>query len=457
MKRFLLVSLCLIAAAIAYSLDIDGNFMTELRISLEDGSYVFNQENGTLAFEHQVDDNLFAMAKLRFRYFNSPLGLQSGSSVLSVSELSVLSAIGPVEISLDEAYFEYTNFLVDGLDISMGKQRIQWGTADVLNPTDILNSLDLSDPFDFGRKIPCIAAMLRYTFPESEAFILGVWEPFSPVARSNPLVAMGIEAGLVQPPAISAVNADSGTVLTPQPELSNSLFAVKAGVPVAGFDFSVNFVTRISDIPLVSAVAVDGFGGNVTSYTLSYYREYEAGIDVVKDWNVLLTWAEVAVFWQDAQTTETDIFGIGISTATALPADPYVKYTVGFDKQFGSFFYLNVQYAHGFFTERGNTGPGRLQDYCMMRFETRLFDDRLVIGLTGLVNVNNMYEAVASDDFFGYIADNYGVLGGLEIVYKPSLSVKLSMGIMLFEGTSTANIGTMKDSDFVYMKAEFFY
>jgi len=40
-----------------------------------------------------------------------------------------------------------TKFCSGGSGSFAGKQRIPWGTADQLNPTDILNANDFSDPF----------------------------------------------------------------------------------------------------------------------------------------------------------------------------------------------------------------------------------------------------------------------------------------------------------------------
>jgi len=43
--------------------------------------------------------------------------------------------------------------LTSTLDIRIGRQRIAWGTADKLNPTDNLNPDDLEDIFDFGKHL----------------------------------------------------------------------------------------------------------------------------------------------------------------------------------------------------------------------------------------------------------------------------------------------------------------
>ncbi|RPJ08584.1 MAG: hypothetical protein EHM28_03890 [Spirochaetaceae bacterium] len=469
MKKNIFALIVLLCAVSGFALDFDGEFATETRVDLTDKSYFFNQENGKLTFEQQVDDNLFARASMKFRYFNSPMGLQSGGSLLTPSELSILSSIGPVEISLDEAFFTFTDLILPGLDISVGKQRIPWGTADVLNPTDVLNPLDLSDPFDFGKKTPSISMTLSYTIPETDVYFLVVAEPFSQIARLNPMITAQMEAAMIQAP-ITGFNDDPAnpvmkTVLTPAAELENGLVAVKTGFQVADFDLSVSYATRISDMPLVSNITFDGTDiltppdpVPITDYSLSYFREHMIGADVVKDWGIFLMWAEVALFFQQEQMATTTIVGgplAGTTTSTALASDLYVKYTVGMDKDFGGGFYMNFQYAHGFFTERGNEGAGRLQDYILLRLQYDTLEEKLTFGLTGLLNVNTIADTFTASDIGEYFTDNFGFMTGLDVEYKPSLSLTLKVGIMFFEGEDSTHIGKMDGYDMFYFKAEF--
>jgi hypothetical protein len=184
----------------------------------------------------------------------------------------------------------------------------------------------------------------------------------------------------------------------------------------------------------------------VTSYTLSYFREYEVGFDFSRGWGGLLTWGEMSVFFQGKQTTS--ISGLGPDQyQTVLKDTPYVKYTVGMSKKFEGGIYFNLQFNHGFFTERGEEGMNRLEDYLLLRLEWSVLNDKLTFGLTALGNVNNLYNAFSYSDFFKYISENYGILGGFDIQYKPSLSMTFKIAILLFDGTETTSVGNMKDQD----------
>ena len=101
------------------------------------------------------------MAQLGYRYYNNPIGQTSYNQTLNAQELDLIYSVQPLELSLDQAFFIYKDFIINKLDFSAGKQRIAWGTADKLNPTDLLNADDYSDPFDFGEKIPTVAINFR--------------------------------------------------------------------------------------------------------------------------------------------------------------------------------------------------------------------------------------------------------------------------------------------------------
>lgn len=459
MKHFFISLILIMGLFPAFGLDVDADFTSETRIKLDGLEYLSNKETGIIGFESMVDDNLFAAAAIEFRFFNSPVGMASGGGILLPSELSFAAALGPVEVALREAYFTYYDFIVPGLDLSLGKQRISWGAADMFNPTDVLNPLDLSDPFNFGAKIPSIALVLTYTIPQTDVFFTFVAEPYSGLARLNPMITQGFEASMLSPP-IAGVDANAEkNVVTPAAGLESGVLAGKFGFSAAGFDVSLSFATRMADMPLVSEVIATAPGptSSVTSYTLSYYREHMAGLDFAKDWGIFLTRAEVAVFFQPAQTTSITIPapGPGTFTATALSADPYVKYTVGLEKDFGGGFYMNLQFAHGFFGERGNTGPGRLQDYLVLRLQLDTLNDKLTFGVTGMLNLNTAWDLFGAADFGQYFTDNYGVLAGCDIEYKPSLSLSLKLGVLFFEGAPSARLGSMKDFDHLFVSCAF--
>lgn len=504
----------------AYSIEVKGDFTSETRFSLIDGTLLFNQENGSLKFEQQVDDNLYGMAKVSFKYYNNPIGSASMNNVLSPTELGTLYSIEPLEIMLDQAYFTYSDFIIPKLDLTAGKQRITWGTADKLNPTDLLNPVDYSDPLDFGKKFATSAVNLTYHIPFFDGGIQAVYEPFAPVARLNTImsneiakemgssfqqIAGGInsafKSSLAADPFVTPVFADNTadwanqTVTTPSVNGTNFNAAGKIFATLAGFDLSLSYINRINDLPTVKSITLNNStriasGTNVNpfaltqdiptnatttinskSYDLGYYREQVIGFDFSKDLNLFLLWGEVSVTLPGEQKAVVTVnnsiqyvvdgvtYPVSNATTTtenvALSNEAYVKYTIGLDKNFDGGFYLNFQYNHGFANERGNTGLERLEDYVMLRLEYKTLSDKLKFALTGLLNVNNLYDTFTTNDMAGYFTNNYGVFGQFAVIYMPTQSLSVEVGITGIDGKPGTSLGRIKDYDNIYTKFEY--
>lgn len=82
-------------------------------------------------------------------------------SGVSGTDLFSPGSLAPVVLDLREAYFELNGFIFDNIDLKVGRRRIAWGTADKLNVVDNVNPMDLSDPWDFGRRLGSDGAQLN--------------------------------------------------------------------------------------------------------------------------------------------------------------------------------------------------------------------------------------------------------------------------------------------------------
>jgi hypothetical protein len=271
----------------------------------------------------------------------------------------------------------------------------------------------------------------------------------------------------------------NGTAVTPPANISNFEIGMKLSGTVSGIDLSVSYINRINDMPYVNNINITGdIAGIYTmsgfmptnaaidtvTYNLAYYRENVIGFDFSKDLDFILLWGEAAVIIPEQQqnTSVSSTYNIItpygnfptniIATQTALSNQPYVKYTIGFDKTFGEGWYINLQYNHGFFDEAGNTGPGRLEDYFLLRLEKKFLNERLKLSLTGMYNINNLQDAFTANNFVNYVTNNSGVMGQLAINYAPSDDTDVELGIMEFSGNSDTSLGIMNYYSMVYMK-----
>ncbi|MDQ7054066.1 MAG: hypothetical protein Q9P14_14720 [candidate division KSB1 bacterium] len=103
----------------------------------------------------QPGEKVYAFASLDVRFYDLP-------RVRSLTGLENLNRQYPTDLSVWEAYIDVYGFVLDNFDLRIGKQRLNWGTADRLNPTDNLNPDDFSDLVNFAEKVPTWAVKGSY-------------------------------------------------------------------------------------------------------------------------------------------------------------------------------------------------------------------------------------------------------------------------------------------------------
>ncbi len=126
---------------------------------------------------------------------------------------------------------------------------------------------------------------------------------------------------------------------------------------------------------------------------------------------------------------------------TVLKDEAYFKYTVGLDYTFKGGIYVNAQYMHGFFHERGREN---LQDYIIARLEKEFFDEELKVALNGGLEIKE----------FDDIKNNIGYILAPELTLKPADSVEIALGIFLLDGKEGTLFGQWKDQDQAYLKVK---
>ena len=175
MRKFLsLVLLLLVSVGSLYpGTTINGSLKVDLR-SLIKQPYCnfYNREDTlTLKISSDVSDNVSFYGSLQGRYFDA-------SKVAEFSDLQNRTDVDPVTFDIWESYISISSFIFQNMDAVIGKQIVEWGTADMLNPTSNLNPHDLSDPLDFSKRIPI--TMFNFTYyPPWDQFnaVQVVWIP----------------------------------------------------------------------------------------------------------------------------------------------------------------------------------------------------------------------------------------------------------------------------------------
>ncbi|MBW2148505.1 MAG: hypothetical protein JRI22_15935 [Deltaproteobacteria bacterium] len=429
----------------AGDVNFGGFIKLDKRFMIEESEYPFVGMYNTLRLETAAypADNLKAFASTEVRYYDF-------SDAETTADLSELDSTEPIDFTLWEGYLEIYDFLIPGLDVKAGKQRIAWGTADKLNPTDNLNPDDFSDPLDFGEKVPSTALLATYYLKDFEFSY--VWLP----AMRPALMPKG-GMSLFSPEDMFSFPPGAGIsvvdyrdhVIEPEEDIEHSMHGFKVKGAIEGVDLSLSYFSGFDDLPIPSDILIDPLDPlDPTKVrlepTMTFPRMDVIGFDVAGEAFTVGYWAEFAAFFPQEVTMNTHsndpalqaaLTGMGMGETVVLEDEPYYKYAIGFDYTFEWKMYVNCQYMHGFFHERGEDN---LEDYILARVEQDFLRDTLKVSLGGGMEIN--------DD------NDQGNIVIPEVSYKPMDAVELTVGAFFLEGENGTLFGDWKEMDQLYVK-----
>lgn len=338
-----------------------------------------------------------------FGYRERLSGLQS---------LTLREDVIPFRVDAHAAYVEGRNIFLDGLDMRLGQQIVNWGVGDQFNPTNTLNPIDLQNVLLFGEQMANLMARFDYALG-SLWQLAAVWVPlFRPalLPRTAPFGLTAVERlPFVQSGLRYRLHAErelargfgyptivrSAEPRLPEPTLDNSQVSLRLAGVVLGQDVALSYYRGISDIPQPVAnvttqiderqcnpndaqQCIDGV--LATDVTLGYPKIQVAGLNVAGQLD-LLSWLfsdaspvgyrlELAVFFPErqeirvAQANDVEIVGVrqpageydyGLEGGrpAVVAQTPFAKWVLGFDYSFGRHVYLNAMWVHGMPDEFG--------------------------------------------------------------------------------------------------------
>ncbi|MFH1532067.1 MAG: hypothetical protein ABIK09_15185 [Pseudomonadota bacterium] len=430
----LALGLVIVMTAGAAWADIDdwlrfsGHIESDIRFIVEDHrgltrgegyEFEMNRNQVRLSLRITPTDNVAAFldSRLRFYGFNTSADL---------GDLITRETLDPFELYLDEAYLFVHGFFWEGMDFKAGRMIQNWGRAFLFNPTDNLNSRDLSDPLNYAGKVP--NQMIEVdVYPAEWLELTLVWVPvFKPSQlpasallgfavendsggcfRQAPIPPLSLgQVGELEdlfssmdPCALRFVDPEVRTV-NPALEIGNSQVAAKANFQLGPVDMSLSYYYgRFGfPVPVDAAALVNNSADTIDVKYIAevmFPRIHVAGFDFFYSapwlWNMGF-FGEIGVYFPERVNFGLLAYVDGTKTIEMskvnVSTTPFVKATAGFDQAFTSWLYINAMYIRGFFDEF-NDAYG-IHNYLSFAPEFRLFDTELQIRLAAILSLDDM-------------------------------------------------------------------
>ncbi len=444
MRRTIIV-LCMIsgiaAIPISSQAQLGGYVLTDWRAKVEEGSLLWNENRLNLEIDASPVNDAHVFAQFWIR----GLGFSSARTTTDLMGLDKRKS-NPWDLFLREAYVDLYGFLTDNLDLRIGRQRIAWGTADKINPTDNLNPDDLEDIWDFGRHLGTSSVLATYYW--GDVTLSTVLIPaFTPAVLPPPEWASALSASVEMPDGIALGEISDSLILPSNTLKEGGSAAIKIAKPVLNYDLSLSYYRGRSDFPVATQIAItpSAVAGTVDIHsTLIYPRLSVLGADMSGAIGKIGLWAEVAVIYPEAVHTITDMsaLGMGQQETVSLPDEHFVRYVIGSDYTFHNGLYVNSQFIHGFPHEMGRDS---LHDFIMGGVEKRFYSDKIKLTIAGGAELTDI----------GNIQDNYALMGMPEIGYFPTDNSEILLGVRLIWASGQTSFGNLADMDEVFLKVKY--
>lgn len=342
---------------------------------------------------------------------------------LSLGELTERSFMDDWRLECDAAYIDLRD-IAPGLDIRIGRQIVQFGSADMFNPTNMINADDLEDRTVFREPIANEMIRLDYTFiPErenwlSEIILTFIWVPIFqpsqlpgsavlPLADPNaeiPVLEDDVREMIGEQRAANSELLDDPIVHVDQPgfSMANSQFAFRFQTRMINTDFSLSYYRGFDDIPVMARADAfateDGLIGS--DVTLIYPRMQAFGFDI----NGQISWLDDMGFWIEGAVVFPERVGLAFDLSqvgfpisfngTSIEDRPFLKLTAGIDYSFNEHVMLIVQYVRGMINE---FGASQLNNFLVAGVDLNFWSNRILFRLFSLLQLDWIGDAARGE------------------------------------------------------------
>ncbi len=359
--------------------------------------------------------------------------------IATLGDLQDPNRVTPMDLFLWEAYIDIRRFPIQNIDLRLGKQRLNWGTADGFNPTDYLNPEDITDFLRLMRKFP--VESFEATYYLNGFSLTAVWSPTAyPILfpKDLPLVDL---SSLVEGIEVSHIEEH---VELPSREWKNSQVALKAKANLWGYDVSFSAFSGHEHFPLPTRIVLSpdpqAPSQMLSEMTFELPRVWAIGADFAGDLGDFGVWGEGGIFFPTPM--DLHVFTpTGEQTTRVLSDQPYLKWILGMDTFFWDGAYINLQFSHGFPTEIGKDQMG---SYLLTTFEKPFLSDRFILRLRNVFEMRDLSRPTKL----------WGTLFSPEISYFLDDNLEILLGMAFLSGKEGTLFGRWQDWDVGYVSVE---
>lgn len=395
-----------------------GTFFTH-----EAGQFAFRRAEIRLKFAGNVNDRV--SYGVRFDAFSYPGDLLQSGQFPESAFLGSPESSEHFELSLYEGWVKVSDFLIRGLDLTAGKQRISWGAADKIGVVDNLNPIDFAnflsfDPDYFFERRPQTGINLEY-YPGAsiKVQVVGLLQnQVSPLPYGYSALA-----GKFFP--MTEVTVEKSW----DDKLLNTAWGVRIAARPLNVDVGLSYYRGNLSLPYLQSVAQTLISRSGVFY---YPKAGIWGLDLAGEAAGVGYWAEAAYVVPEkvyGWVSYPGFIGGQLVTMTqpfSLFQDGFWKYVLGADYNFGGGLSANVQFLHGFFDEVDYSGDaesvfgfrkgmfyGELGNYVLGRLEYKFAGDAVKLKAGGLVETtSNGTAVVVMPEAEFRIADAFNIVCG---------------------------------------------
>jgi len=427
--------ICLVVNLHAVSLNWE--VKSELALDPEHGKLIKGGSGVQLKVDHAFTAKAAFSGRLRFTW-RAPV------SQIALDE----DGSGELIPEIRDAYIDVFDFLVKGVELRIGKQRLNFGKSDFFRHLDLVNPLDSSDPMLFDRRVPSWLVRFKLSIGFDTAL-----ELFAGPGSEQPMYMQGYNGMDEQLPLYNGLLGGgytlTGAVDLPEIGVHTMVAGVRFLTKISLWDFTFLWATRLSPFPMAQSVRgqEDSRTGTVT---FTEKREQYLGLALAGELAGLGLRGELLFRYHPGLTTSVIVVGVSNMFINTVARGWAILWSCGIDYQFSEGGpYINLEFSRGFIGEYSRSGGG-INYYIALSLEQKWDVDRFKLAVSIGFEFDQIGESVSWSEFRRSTA----WFTGPELRMAVGNNLEFALGFFYINAPSTTTLGQSAFRTVTYLRAE---